>query len=61
MAHTCQHTELVGLVKNIQTEKERGCAIVEDISPDDDFEVVDMIRKGSLVAYIQTMKEKTFI
>ncbi|VDI57901.1 Hypothetical predicted protein [Mytilus galloprovincialis] len=31
-------------------EKERGCAIVEDISPDDDFEVVDMIRKGSLVA-----------
>ncbi|CAG2221432.1 unnamed protein product [Mytilus edulis] len=50
MAHSCQHTELVGLVKNIQTEKERGCAIVEDISPDDDFEVVDMIRKGSLVA-----------
>ncbi|CAG2205864.1 unnamed protein product [Mytilus edulis] len=38
MAHSCQHTELVGLVKNIQTEKERGCAIVEDISPDDDFE-----------------------
>ncbi|XP_071140649.1 uncharacterized protein [Mytilus edulis] len=50
MTHSCQHTELVGLVKNIQTEKERRCAIVEDISPDDDFEEVDMIRKGSLVA-----------